>query len=88
MPLEITPDVKVSRDKNGIVRQLSHTQAYKAPIPEAALENLNATLVTPRKLAENYLRETAPIFGFTNSEVANFAAATEKTASNVGGFRV
>jgi len=84
MALELNKDVKISRDGDGIVRQLSHGTAYRLPVMEAFNLSNNAPPATPRTLAEHYLRAAAPIFGFTSPEVANFSAAPEKKVADVG----
>lgn len=81
MPFTLTPNVHVRRDETGTVRQLSHPQqSYQ---PDATL--LTASVggashpLTPRTLAENYLREVAPIYQFAPTAVSNFAAAASPT---------
>lgn len=84
MPIELTPDVRVSRDDDGRVRQLSHAQRQYRP---AAVDLLTADVrapLTPRTLAEHYLRDVAPIFGFGSRETANFAAQLGVGPSEAG----
>ena len=84
MPIELTPDVKVREDASGKVRQLSHPQKQYRP---AAVELLSAgmtTRLTPRALAEQYLRDAAPVFGFAPEETANFAAAAAMSPTEAG----
>ena len=83
MPIELTPDVKVRRDPNGIVRQLSHAQH---PYRPAAFEMVTMApgSLTPRSLAETYLRDAAPIFGFAAGETANFAASASPAPTEAG----
>ena len=84
MPIELTPDVKVTEDASGKVRQLSHHQKqYKAAMTELrAAEGQPA--FSPRSLAEQYLRDVAPIFGFAQEEIANFAAARAVSPTAAG----
>lgn len=83
MPLEINPDVKVTKDSSGIVRQLSHTHVYRSGTTEFAL-SASAPVLTPRALAEQYLREAAPVLGFSGRETANFSAAPDSNVTDVG----
>jgi hypothetical protein len=83
MPIELTPDVKVRRDASGTVRQLSHAQRPYRPAPVELLA-MGAAPLTPRALAEQYLRDAAPVFGFTPAETANFSAETAPSATNAG----
>jgi hypothetical protein len=75
MAFNLTPNVSVRRDDEGHVRQLSHPQQPYRPdsVPAIAVESRPAT-VTPRALAESYLREVAPIYGFPQQALSNFAA--------------
>jgi zinc metalloprotease ZmpB len=84
MPIELTPDVKVSEDASGKVRQLSHHQKqYKAPVTEPRAAEGQPPF-SPRSLAEQYLRDVAPIFGFAQEEIANFAAARAVSPTEAG----
>src|SRR4029079_6951622 len=77
MPFELTPDVEVGQDKEGRVRQLSHTeQPFTSPAaaaPESAgphaLEEFSL-----KRLADEYLQETAGIFGFEAGFLENLDA--------------
>ena len=63
---------------------LSHPQRQYRP---AAIDLLSAgmlTQLTPRALAEQYLRDAAPVFGFTPEETGNFAAAATMSPSEAG----
>lgn len=84
MPIELTPDVKVRQDTSGKVRQLSHPQKQYRP---AAVDLLSAGMtarLTPRALADQYLRDAAPVFGFAPEETANFAAAAAMSPTEAG----
>lgn len=54
MPFNLTPNVRVSRDGQGIARQLIHLQEPYAPGAAAA--------ATPKALATSYLQDTAKVF--------------------------
>src|SRR5262245_37974243 len=84
MPIELTPDVKVRRDAGGKVRQLSHAQQPYRPAAVDLLAMEAAAPLTPRALAEQYLRDAAPVFEFAPAETANFAAAAESSPSEAG----
>jgi zinc metalloprotease ZmpB len=83
MAFTLTPEVKVRRDAQGNVRQLSHTQEPYRPDAMAmaimAADGKPATL-TPRALAEEYLRDVAGFYGFAPAALANFAAAPAAAA--------
>src|SRR5215213_2146588 len=74
MAFEITPNVQVSRDRNGRIRQLSHAQQpYRLEAVDFALEAAVAPL-TPRVLAEQYIRDVAEILELAPESLGNFAA--------------
>jgi hypothetical protein len=83
MAIELTPDVKVRRDESGTVRQMSHAQR---PYRMGALEMLarGGDPLTPRALAEQYLRDAAPIFGFAAGATENFAAEAAPSPTDAG----
>src|SRR5262245_13600840 len=76
MAFEMTRNVEVRRDRNGRVRQLSHAQQ---PYRPAALDlppaGLAGRALSPRGLAEQYLRDVADVYGLAPSTMANFAAS-------------
>lgn len=80
MAFEITPNVKVRRDDKGRARQLSHPQQ---PFTRVAAGFEAAP--SPRALAEQYLREIAPVLELPDEALANFAAELERTAPQSGG---
>src|SRR5262245_44590803 len=84
MPIELTPDVKVSRDASGNVRQLSHAQRPYRPAPVEMMAIGPDISLTPRVLAEQYLRDAAPIYGFAPEETANFAAEAAVAPTEAG----
>lgn len=84
MPIELTPDVKVRHDAKGRVRQLSHPQQQYHPAAVDLLAEGVATPLTPRALAEQYLRDAAPVFGFAPEETANFAAESVVSPTEAG----
>ena len=74
MTFEITPNVQVSRDRNGRIRQLSHAQQpYRPDAVDFALEPAAASL-TPRVLAEQYIRDVAEFLELAPESLGNFAA--------------
>jgi len=76
MAFEMTRNVQVRRDRNGRVRQLSHAgQPYRAAALEAAPAGLAARTITPRALAEQYLRDVAGVYELAPATMANFAAS-------------
>lgn len=84
MPIELTPDVTVRQDANGTVRQLSHPQKkYHPAAADLLIAGISAPL-TPRALAEQYIRDAAPIFGFAPQETENFAAAPAISPTDAG----
>ena len=84
MPLELTPDVQVREDVNGRVRQLSHPHRQYRPAPVDVITEGLPRELTPRTLAEQYLRETADIFGFASEETSNFSATTGVSPTEAG----
>lgn len=63
MAFQITDNVNVERDPDGVVRQLEHVQEPYVAQPNASLGFTQET--SPRALAEDYLREVAPLYGFS-----------------------
>lgn len=63
MAFRITDNVNVERDPDGVVRQLEHVQEPFVAQPNASLGFTQET--SPRALAEDYLREVAPLYGFS-----------------------
>lgn len=84
MPLELTPDVTVRQDANGRVRQLSHPHKQYRPAPVDRLAAGMTSQLTPRALAEHYLRDAASVFGFASEQTTNFAATTGINPSDAG----
>lgn len=83
LPASLTEDAKLTIDGEQNVRQMSFTIPYVPHLKKViTLEGLTPT--TPRLLAEDFLRETAPVFGFADTETMNFTAFTEKSASEAG----
>src|SRR3954470_8536115 len=82
MPFELTPNVHVRRDSQGRIRQLSHpAQPYRpAPVELAAL-GLTETM-TPRALAEQYLREVRDLLELQPTAMENFAAGFAASPSS------
>jgi hypothetical protein len=72
MDFDLTPDVHVRRDPQGKVRQLRHVHKPYT-VQQAGLAA--AGTITPRALAEQYLRDVAPIYELPATATANFAAA-------------
>jgi len=70
MPFELTDKIHVNRDEPGHVRHLEHfqqpfvaanTEALRAATADANIPSVSAP--TPQALAEQYLRDVAPIYG-------------------------
>jgi zinc metalloprotease ZmpB len=75
MPFVMTPNVHVRRDRSGHVRQLSHvSEPYRPNAVDMAVAGLSDQALTPRSLAEQYLREVAPLYDLAPTTTANFAA--------------
>lgn len=87
MAFEITPNVQVRRDDRGRIRQLSHAQQpYQPESVDLAMESLAvaAAPLTPRALAEQYIRDVAEIYGLESESTENFAAAPTPAPSQAG----
>jgi len=87
MALKITPNVHIRRDSQGRIRQLSHAQQpYRPEAVDIALHPAMADSapLTPRSLAEQYIRDVAQIYELKPEEVENFAAATSPAPSQAG----
>ena len=84
MPIEITPDVQVRQDANGKIRQLSHPHKQYRPDAVDLLSAGRSAPLTPRTLAEQYIRDAAQVFGFAREETENFAAASTVSPSEAG----
>ncbi len=81
MAFELTRNVQVRRDSEGRVRQLSHTaEPYRPAAVELAAAGLSDTL-TPRALAEQYLRDVSDILELKPSSIGNFAAGLNASPS-------
>src|SRR5688500_14824501 len=81
MPFQITPNVQVRRDRQGRIRQLSHTAEPYRPdaVDLAAVADANAGL-TPRVLAEQYIRDVSSVLELPSS-TDNFAAGLAASPS-------
>src|SRR5262245_56670574 len=76
MPFEITPNVEVRRDREGRVRQLSRSQQpYRPAAADMLATGMAGGAMTPRALAEQYLRDDSGVYGLSAGHTANFAAA-------------
>jgi hypothetical protein len=83
MPFELTPNVQVRRDRDGHIRQLSHpAQPYRPDAPSIAAFG-GADAMTPRVLAEQYLKDVSDVLGLTAS-TDNFAAGFAASPSTAG----
>lgn len=71
MTFEITPKVKVKRDKNGVVRQLRHPRQSFTPQHAVAAAGLAAAPETPRSLADAYVREVLPVYDLAGGFAAD-----------------
>lgn len=68
MTFQLTRNVNVERDEKGVVRQLEHVQEPFVPQPSAGLGD--EAELTPRAVAEDYLRQVAPIYGINAGALA------------------
>jgi zinc metalloprotease ZmpB len=85
MTLDLTPETHVRRDKDGIVRQLSHArEPYRPGAASFLAAGVAQPRLTPRALAEHYLRDASEVFGFTQAATANFAATTSGSPTQAG----
>jgi hypothetical protein len=75
MAFEITPKVKVKRDKDGFVRQLRHPRQSFTPEHAAVAAGLAVAPATPRLLADEYVREVLPVYDLEGSIGADLNAA-------------
>jgi hypothetical protein len=80
MDFEVTPDVHLSKDPKGTVRQLRHPHKPYT-VDQAGLAAVGAP-VTPRALAEQYLRDVAPLYQLAPTATTNFAAALAPSPTN------
>ena len=78
MTFEITRNVKIKRDNNGVVRQIYHPrQAYTVETFASAraleADSLRGRL-TPREMADQYIREVLPVYQLTSDMADNLTA--------------
>jgi hypothetical protein len=84
-PAELKAEARVTKDEDEHIRQLSFTATpFESSGLESTVHGSSHRTDTPRSLAEQFLKETAPVFGFSSGEIENFAAFTEKKAIDVG----
>jgi hypothetical protein len=76
MPFNVTRNVRLSRDGQGIVRQLVHLQEPYAPGGAAA--------ATPKALAAAYLQDTAGLYGLDPQWLVTLAETVENTVKKEG----
>src|SRR5215204_3981189 len=67
MTFQLTQNVRVERDEKGVVRLLEHVQEPFVPEASAGLGDEGPT---PRSVAEDYLRQVAPIYGINADALA------------------
>ena len=84
MTFEITPKVKVKRDKNGVVRQLRHPRQSFTPAHAVAAAGLEAAPATPRSLADEYVREVLPVYDLEGDVAADLNAAVGTEIADEG----
>jgi hypothetical protein len=81
MAFQLTPNVQVRRDRDGRVRQLSHpAQPYQPEAVDLVARGMVDTL-TPRALAEQYIRDVSDILGLAPAVTGNFAAGFSSSPS-------
>ena len=76
MAFQITPNVSVTRDSGGVVRQLSHLQQ---PFLAEGLAVAN-----PRALSRNYLQEVAPVYSIDSALLSTLDQAVGETLTTDG----
>jgi hypothetical protein len=74
MAFEVTPSVDVRRDRAGRVRSFAIRSSRTSFGPAEFAAGLAGETLTPRTLAEQYIREVAEIYGLGSSATENFAA--------------
>jgi zinc metalloprotease ZmpB len=94
MPFELTDNVQVNRDEQGMVQHLEHFQqpfvAVNTETLAAAAADANVPFVsaaTPQALAEQYLREVAPIYGIDQAMLPDQGGADALTGDDTGAGR-
>ena len=77
MTFRITPDVKIKKDEEGVVRRIHHPrQAYKPEDSTALAAAVGAgEQPTPRQLADEYLKDVLPIFGLQETMADDLVGA-------------
>jgi hypothetical protein len=83
MGMQITADTQVRRDNDGVVRQLSHARRPYRP-GEADPGGFAAAPMTPRALADQYVRAASDVFQFAPEMTGNLAAAAGFSPSQAG----
>jgi leucyl aminopeptidase len=87
MTTEIPMSTDVKRDAAGKVRDLSHVQQpYRPATTARATEAMSdaAAILTPRTLAEQYLRDMAPVLELAPPMLENFAANAANAPTTSG----
>jgi zinc metalloprotease ZmpB len=92
MTFELTDDVKVDKDEKGNVHILEHfQQPFMAADAEAAAADSTDVVApttvradTPQSLAEQYLREVAPLYGIDQNMLAGAAAPSSTDEESAG----
>jgi len=82
MAFQLTQNVNVERDEDGVVRQLEHLQEPFVPQPNVNLGDAGEP--TPRAVAEDYLREVAPIYGISDEMLGGAGDSLTDEAPSAG----
>lgn len=84
MAIQLTPDIQVRKDDDGRIRQMTHVQRQYRPDAADVLVAGVQAITGPRSLAEQYLRDSAHLFGFGADETGNFAASISAGPTEAG----
>lgn len=84
MAIELTPDIQVSKDDDGRIRQMTHMQRQYHPAASDLLASGVSIVAGPRALAEQYLRDSAYLYNFSAEQTSNFAAAVSSSPTDAG----
>lgn len=69
MPFQDADNVNIERDKDGVARHIEHLMEPFFGQPSDAMESTGE--ISPRALADDYLREVAPIYGINEAMLSS-----------------
>lgn len=84
MAIQLNPDIKVRKDDDGRIRQMSHVQRQYRPAAADMLAAGAQAITGPRSLAEQYLRDSAHLYDFGAEQTSNFAANLSAGPTDAG----